>query len=270
MSVVEILLAVLGISVLVILHESGHYLAARAFGMRVTRFSIGLGPALVRYQPKGSPTTFQICAIPFLAYVQIAGMNPAEDVDPKDPALYPNKGVIGRIVTIFAGPFANYVTASVLVFGLAMVGWPDDVPTTPMIVGDVRAGTPAARAGVKVGDVIVEANGRRIRNVDDLIAATRSRAKKPTPYVIRRNGRQLPPLQITPDRGSDGRGIIGVAPKTERRYTPMPIGEAARAVSSGVAISQSGAAAAGAATKKNRYTPSPIQVASAYRPRGAR
>src|SRR5689334_8961912 len=107
MTPVELLLVILGISTLVIVHESGHYLAARAFGMRVLRYSIGLGPAIWRYQPKGSPTVFQVCAIPFLAYVQIDGMNPTDQVDPKDPTLYPNKSVVARIITIFAGPFAN-------------------------------------------------------------------------------------------------------------------------------------------------------------------
>jgi len=230
MIVLEVFLAIVGISTLVILHETGHYLAARAFGMRVTRYSIGLGPAIWRYQPKGSPTTFQVCVLPFLAYVQIAGMNPAEDVDPKDPGLYPNKGVIARIVTIFAGPFANYVTAAVLVFGLATVsGLPDEVPTTPMTVGEVMAGSPAQRAGMKAGDIIVEANGRPVRTMEQLIAATRSRAKQSTDYVVKRGGHRRPVMHITPDRAADGRGVIGVVPQTERRYTPMPVGQAALA-----------------------------------------
>src|SRR5215468_805763 len=93
-SMLQILVAIFGLSLLVIVHEAGHYLFARAFGIRVTRFSIGLGPVLVKYQPKGSPTVFQICAIPFLAYVMIAGMNPAEEVDPNDPGLYPNKSIL--------------------------------------------------------------------------------------------------------------------------------------------------------------------------------
>ena len=63
------------ISIKVIVHESGHYFMARAFGMRVLRYSIGIGPVLFKYQPKNSPTIFQVCAIPFLAYVQIDGMN---------------------------------------------------------------------------------------------------------------------------------------------------------------------------------------------------
>ena len=61
-----ILIAILGISILVVVHEAGHYLAARAFGMRVLRFSVGFGPTIAKWQPAGSPTVFQIGAIPFL------------------------------------------------------------------------------------------------------------------------------------------------------------------------------------------------------------
>lgn len=228
MLLLEILLAILGISVLVIIHEAGHYFAARAFGMRVIRFSIGLGPALWRYQPKDSPTIFQVCAIPFLAYVQIAGMNPAEEVDPKDPGLFPNKSLFGRMVTIFAGSAANYVTASILAFGIAVFGWPEDVPTEPMVIGAVSADSPAAKAGLQPGDVIVQAEGRPIRNVKELIAVTSPRAGQATRYVVERNGRALPPIVVTP-RADGNRGVIGVAAKLERRYVPMPVSEAALA-----------------------------------------
>jgi regulator of sigma E protease len=211
MSPAVILVAILGLSVLVIVHEAGHYFAARAFGMRVTRFSIGLGPALVTYRPRNSPTTFQLCAIPFAAYVMIAGMNPADEVDPNDPTMYTNKGVFARIVTIFAGPFANYVAASALIFGLGLTyGWPEAKATEPMIVESVGADSPASKAGLLAGDVVVEANGRAIHNVQQLIEVTSPRAGMPTVYVIERAGKLLSPMTITPKKTAQG-GIIGVA-----------------------------------------------------------
>ncbi|MGB0679446.1 MAG: M50 family metallopeptidase [Polyangiales bacterium] len=225
MSILDILWAILGISLLVIVHEGGHYLAARAFGMRVLRYSIGFGPTLLRYQPKDSPTTFQICAIPFLAYVQIAGMNPHEKVEADDPGLFQNKSVIARITTIFAGPFANYLTASLIVFALALSGGPHMVPTEPMQVAEVAAGSPAARAGVQVGDIIRRAHGRAVRNVEELAQVTAPRAGKATVYHIERRGQRLPPLTMTPAKHDDGRGIIGVTAKTRRMY----LGEAAQA-----------------------------------------
>jgi regulator of sigma E protease len=227
MSASLILISIFGLSLLVIVHEAGHYFAARAFGMRVTRFSIGFGPTLVSFRPRGSATTFQICAIPFLAYVMIAGMNPAEDVDPNDPGLYPNKSVFARIVTIFGGPFANYIAASLLVFGLGLgFGWPEAKPSEPMIVEAIEPGSPAAKAGLQAGDVIVEAGGKPIRNVTELKAVTSPRAGKPTVYMIERAGKRLPPTTITPKPVGDG-GIIGVTPRLDRTQRTVSIGEAA-------------------------------------------
>lgn len=229
----NILLAILGISVLVLLHEAGHYFSARAFGMRVLRFSVGFGPTIAKWQPEGSPTVFQIGLIPFLAYVQIAGMNPAEENDPDDPTLYPNKGVFARFFTIFAGPFANYMVASLLVLGFALSGYrlesPPPKPLEPMIVEQVQPGSPAAKAGVKAGDVVVEANGKPIRHVLDLIEITGPRAGKSTAYVIERAGKRIAPVTVTPDN-VDGTGRIGIvakqAERIETRGEPMPIAEA--------------------------------------------
>lgn len=228
MGFVDILFAIFGLSILVVVHESGHYLVARASGMRVTRYSIGIGPVLFKHRPHNSPTTYQVCALPFLAYVQIAGMNPHEDVDPEDPGIYPNKSLFARMATIVAGPGANYLIAIVLTLLLALWGWPTDRSVEPMTVGSLSAGFPAEQAGMEVGDVIVEVNGRPIRNVEELIEVTSPRAGKATEYVVRRDGRRLPPMFLTPVE-RQGRGLIGVMAKGERVYEAMSLGDAARA-----------------------------------------
>lgn len=192
--------------------------------MRVLRFSIGFGPIIAKWQPPGSRTVFQISAIPFLAYVQIAGMNPAEENDPNDPELFPNKSVFARFLTIFAGPFANYLTASLLVFALATQGHHNENPPhEPMVVDNVQPGTPAEKAGVKSGDIIRSADDKPVRNVLDLIEVTGKRAGKATRYVVERDGKLLEPLTITPIN-DHGRGIIGIVPRA--RKDPMPVGRA--------------------------------------------
>lgn len=216
------------ISVLVIVHESGHYFVARAFGMRVLRYSIGVGPVLFKHQPKGSPTVFQICAVPFLAYVQIDGMNPTEEIDPKDPALFANKSVLARILTILGGPVANYLFASVVIFFLVWIGGVQRVVPGPMIVGSIMDGSPASNGGIELGDEVVEANGVAIHNIDELIAATRDRAGQPTVYRVRRGGALLDPMTITPraDPSQGGRAVIGIVPQPQFAYEPASIGTA--------------------------------------------
>ncbi len=86
----QVLVCILALALLMVIHEGGHYLSARAFGMRVTRFSIGFGPAIWKHTPEGSATTWQVAILPFLAYVQIAGMNPHEEIDPNDHGSYAN------------------------------------------------------------------------------------------------------------------------------------------------------------------------------------
>jgi regulator of sigma E protease len=225
----NVVFAILGISLLVIVHEAGHYLAARAFGMRVLRFSIGLGPPLWRHKPKDSPTTFQVCAIPLLAYVQIDGMNPTEKIDPDDPELYPNKGVFARIVTIFAGPFANYLAASVLIFAVATVGGLPDMHLTNR-VADTMKGMPAQLAKLRRGDVVVEVNGQPIANGEELVEANRGRGGEETTYVIERDGERME-VVLQPEMRDAGNGeerpLIGIELEAERRWRTLAVDEAA-------------------------------------------
>ncbi|MEQ9317521.1 MAG: site-2 protease family protein, partial [Polyangiaceae bacterium] len=119
-NVIEYLIGILGLALLMVVHEAGHLVAARSFGMRVTTFSIGFGPTFFKIEPadgyfwfttmggkvrlrlgkhdeeKHGPTVYQVAMIPFLAYVQIAGMNPFEDQDPDDEGSYANASLTGR------------------------------------------------------------------------------------------------------------------------------------------------------------------------------
>src|SRR5215831_1038707 len=108
-SVLSVIIAVLGLAILIVLHEGGHFLVARLCGMRVERFSIGFGPPLVSFKRGG--TTFQIAPIPLGGFVQITGLNPSEECDPSDPFVYPNRPRWMRFLTMVGGPAANYFTA---------------------------------------------------------------------------------------------------------------------------------------------------------------
>lgn len=109
------LLAILSLGFLIIVHEGGHFFVARWCKMRVDRFSIGFGPGILKRKSK-SGTIFQLAPIPFGGFVEIRGMNIAEEVDPDDPYAYPNRPAWQRFVTIFAGPATNYLSAIFLAF----------------------------------------------------------------------------------------------------------------------------------------------------------
>jgi regulator of sigma E protease len=108
------LLAILSLGFLIIVHEGGHYFVARWCKMRVDRFSIGFGPGILKRTSKKTGTVFQLAPIPFGGFVEIRGMNIAEEVDPDDELAYPNRPAWQRFLTIFAGPATNYLSAIVL------------------------------------------------------------------------------------------------------------------------------------------------------------
>jgi regulator of sigma E protease len=118
------LAALFSVAFLIVVHEAGHYFVARWCGMRIERFSIGFGPGIFKRRAKDpatgerTGTIFQIAPIPFGGFVEIRGMNIAEEVDPEDRFAYPNRPAWQRFITIFAGPATNYISAIVLAFGL--------------------------------------------------------------------------------------------------------------------------------------------------------
>jgi regulator of sigma E protease len=216
-------IAALGLAVLMVVHEGGHYLAARKFGMRVQRFSIGFGPTLYKHQPLGSPTTYQIAIIPFIAYVQIAGMNPYEDIDPKDPGSYANASLWARVVTIAAGPLANYFFASILMFFGFLRGGIEVSDDTSMRVS-VRPG-PAQSAEMHDGDKVLAVNDEAIRDWDQLKRAISVHPGEAIAIQIERDGAPLV-LHVTPlPKGDEFQGMIRISPFT--KVIPVTTGQAA-------------------------------------------
>ncbi|MBK8996545.1 MAG: site-2 protease family protein [Myxococcales bacterium] len=188
-----------------VIHEGGHLLAARAFGMRVIRFSIGFGPALWRHQPKGSDTVYQVALIPFLAYVQIAGMNPLEEVDPDDKGSYANASLVGRISAIVAGPLANYLFASVFFFVAFLIG---GEATKVQVMKDGAA----ERAGLANGDKVLSIDGTKIERWEQIPEMVLPRANKKMSIVVQRGAEQKT-IEVVPEpKAKGGGGQIGVRP----------------------------------------------------------
>jgi regulator of sigma E protease len=208
MTIAFTLVAILGLAVLMIVHEGGHYVAARRFGMRVVRFSIGFGPTLWRHKPKDSPTIYQVALIPFLAYVQIAGMNPYEDSDPKDKGSYANASLWGRIVTIAAGPLTNYFFASVLIFFGLLVGG-NQVPDETSMKVIVEAG-PAETGGVQSGDKIDAVNDVPVKNWEELRKSVSAHPGEAVDITLERDGQVLHKSVTPAPKGDKDEGLIHV------------------------------------------------------------
>jgi regulator of sigma E protease len=195
--------ALLGFAALIVLHEAGHFVAAKAVGMRVERFSLFFGPMWVKRRI--GETDYGVGVIPLGGYVKITGMNPTEEFETPEieARAYYKQSVWKRIVVIAAGPAVNLVVAFLLLWGFYMANSHvlttsngDPVPTAT--IGAVETHSPAAKV-LEPGDVLVSVDGVRgsptaLRNqirthkcaggarVNNCEAAT------PATVVVRRNG----------------------------------------------------------------------------------
>jgi regulator of sigma E protease len=208
-------LAVVGLGLLIVLHEGGHFIVARLCGMRVERFSIGFGPTNLAFKRGG--TTFQIAPIPLGGFVQITGLNPGEDFDHSDPYVYPNRPRWMRLLTIVAGPAANYLTAFVLMLVVLLTfGMPSK---TQKIIEPVQ-GKPAAAAGLRAGDVLVAANGHAVSADNPISEVIRAGAGAPVTIEVLRNGQPLS-FTVTPERQPSGAYQVGIQIGAVDERTPV-------------------------------------------------
>ncbi|HUB97454.1 MAG TPA: RIP metalloprotease RseP [Stellaceae bacterium] len=190
------------LTVLVFVHELGHYLIARWNGVKVEVFSIGFGPELFGWNDRAD-TRWKVSAIPLGGYVKMFG-----DADPSSmPGVrleamsdaeravsFHHKRLGQRIAVVAAGPIANFVFALVVLSALfASVGQ----PFTPAEVGAVQADSAAAQAGIKPGDVITSIDGQAISRFEDVQRLVRLNTGSPMTIEIKRGG-QTETLHVSP------------------------------------------------------------------------
>ena len=198
------------IGVLVFVHELGHYLAARRVGVRVLTFSLGFGPRIVSVTRGG--TEYCIAAIPLGGYVKMAGESGDEERTGQ-PDEFLSKTKWQRFQILIMGPVMNIGLAILL--GAVVLMNRMDVPAyldRPADIGSVEPGSPAERAGLAVGDRIVEVEGRVVETWDQAEFEIASRPKRDFPMTVLREGRKLT-FSVHPD--AEGRfeiGRIGVFP----------------------------------------------------------
>jgi regulator of sigma E protease len=183
------------LGVIIVVHEAGHLLVAKAFGVRVMTFSVGFGKRLWGFQ-RGE-TEYRVSAVPLGGYVRLGGESP-EDVDPTDPREFLNKPRWQRILVYLAGPAANIILA-ILVFsvvfmvGIEVMSFPD----MPALIGGVEASSSAAQAGLRRGDRILTVKGEPVESWQDVLLGVMGSPDRPVPLTIRR-GQQTLAATVTP------------------------------------------------------------------------
>lgn len=184
--------------VVVFVHEMGHYLAGRLCGIGVQAFSIGFGPEIWGYTAKNG-TRWRIAAIPLGGYVKFVGDVSATSAAPGEEDLealteeerriaFHTQPLWKRAVTVFAGPFANFVLgAAVFAAMFAIYGQYVYQPT----VAEVRPGSPAEQAGIQPGDTFVSIDGVKVESFADVQRIVTGRAGDPLEIVLDRNGQEI-------------------------------------------------------------------------------
>jgi regulator of sigma E protease len=194
-------LVVLGI--LIFVHEFGHFLVARRLGVGVTKFSFGFGPKLAGC--KRGETEYLISAIPLGGYVKLVGENDGEEIPPEQQEkAFCNKPVWVKMAVVAAGPIGNLLFAFLVFWAIFLGG----VPVLTPKIGDVMPDTPAARAGLAAGDLVVRIGEKKITTWDELAAGIKeSGAGKGLPLTVRRGEEEIR-VTVTPEI-REGRTIFG-------------------------------------------------------------
>ncbi|MGE5279277.1 MAG: RIP metalloprotease RseP [Deltaproteobacteria bacterium] len=148
------------LSILILVHELGHFLTAKRFGIRVEKFSLGFGPKLL--SRKIGDTEYMLCAIPFGGFIKMAGDNSLEATGARDEFLSRPPGQ--RAAVVFAGPAFNYILAFFSLWCVFVFGY----PKMTSAIGELVDGMPAAKAGLAVGDRIVAVNGEEVSYWEDV------------------------------------------------------------------------------------------------------
>ncbi|MCL4461229.1 MAG: RIP metalloprotease RseP [Nitrospirae bacterium] len=210
---------ILVIGVLIVVHETGHFLVARRFGVKIEKFSIGFGPKI--FSRTVGETEYRLAWIPLGGYVKMLGENDPEQVRPEErDRSFSALPVSRRMAIAAAGPIANFLLAFFLFTAVFWVG----IPVLEPVVGKVLPKSPAQMAGLAPGDKILSVNGKPLATWNDLRRGIEGQSGK-TLHVIVQRGEVALPLAIVPrtEIGSDiygekvPQGKIGVAPRGDIR-----------------------------------------------------
>lgn len=174
------------VGVLVVIHELGHFIAAKLLDIKVLRFSIGYGRPLFRVT--AGETVYQVGLFPLGGYVRILGVESTDNIEPHDRGRsFATRPLWQRLVVIFAGPVANLLFPILIYF----VFFAAHTELPAAVVGDVYDDSPAARSGIASGDVVLSVDGVGVRYWEELERTIRGLAGKEVHLRLERDGKEL-------------------------------------------------------------------------------
>ena len=236
MAIIGVIAFVVALLLSVMIHEAGHYLTAKRFGMKVTEFFVGFGQKI--WSTQRGETEFGVKAIPAGGYCRIAGMTPREELSEADAdRAFVKAGVTQRLIVLGAGSFLHFVIGFVLLLTLfSAIGVTsltnqvervsDCIPQTATEVCSSKSTpSPAKNAGILAGDQIISINGVEYTEWAQAVRVIRQSAGKQLDITVNRNGGLIDILVTPAFRDLDGEkiGVIGVINKVGTvTYAPIP------------------------------------------------
>lgn len=198
--------AIFVFGLLVLVHEFGHFITAKATGMRVDEFAIGFGPKIFKF--KRGETLYSLRAIPLGGFNDIAGMDPSDN--PAGERGYCEKPVFARMIVILAGAGFNFLMPIILFFGIfSAVGVA--TPSTEPVLGAVIEGKAAAEAGLLAGDKILSIDGTKISTWEDLTEKLKNVEPEKALSIEYERNSQVETVSLTPEFNAQAnRILIGV------------------------------------------------------------
>ena len=222
------------IGILVTIHEFGHFIFAKMFGVKVEVFSIGFGPPIVRW--KGKETVYQIALIPLGGYVKMYGedsmtepVQGKSEKDTLDPRSFAAKPRWQKMLIAFAGPLFNIVLAIILFAAAYMIGIQQPkYLNEPVVVGYVEKNSYAEKAGLKPGDKIIAIDGEPVKNWKEFTIKIGMKAGKTVVLDVIRDGKRISVTVKVPENIS--KDHLGISPIIPAKIgTILPNSPAAKA-----------------------------------------
>ncbi|NQV05227.1 site-2 protease family protein [bacterium] len=241
------LIVLFGIISMVMIHEAGHFFAAKAFGMKATEFFFGFGPKL--WSTKKGDTEYGVKAFPLGGYVRIIGMNPYEEVAPEDEGqTYRERPFYQKSIVVLAGVASHFIVAFLLFYVVStIIGTTELTATISAVQVTLEDGTPtpAAAAGLQGGDEIIAIDGVSVATWGDLTSEIAARPGETVSLTVIRDDLQIGvETDLLAIDAADGgkRGYLGVmaGERTERTNPLAGIPEAGGQVVDAIVVSTRG------------------------------